>query len=141
MDQINLDAFSLSDEELCIAIGVLSAFAAVLALRFMAWLLPARSWFTVSGRRGMMPRDPPEIVGQKMADSIVDFVEDKVYRKELTPDQGMFMYALLANVLGDKDYLPKGEKLLRERLNKILNPPMSTTDVVNNILSTYQKKG
>ena len=76
-----------------------------------------------------------------MADSIVDFVEDKVYRKELTPDQGMFMYALLANVLGDKDYLPKGEKLLRERLDKILNPPMSTTDVVNNILSTYQKKG
>lgn len=87
-----------------------------------------------------MPRDPPEVLSQKMADSIVDWLEDKTYRKEVTPDKAMFTYELLANILGDKDYLPKGEKLLRERLTKILNPPTTATEAVSTILSRLQTK-
>jgi hypothetical protein len=129
------------DWEIDVLIGAISAFAAVVALRITAWfvILP-KSWLTVSARRVMMPRDPPEVIGQKMADAIVDWAEDNVYRKVLSPEAAMFMYLLMANVLGDKDYLPKGEKLLRERLDKILNPPASTAEAVTSILSKLQTK-
>lgn len=128
------------DWEIDVTIGILSAFSAVLALRFMSWVLPSKSWFTTSGRRVGLMKDSPEVLGQKMADSIVDWIEDLVYRKVLKPDSALFMYALLANVLGDKDYLPRGEVLLRDRLAKITNPPVSTTEAVSNALNNHSVK-
>lgn len=127
------------DWEVDVLIGTLSAFVALITLNMIAWVFKPRSWFAVSGRRVTMPRDPPEIIGQRMADAVVDWVEDLVYRKELTREEALFMYKLQANVLGDKDYLPKGEKLLRERLDKILNPPVTSTEAITSILSKYKK--